>query len=527
MKSRHNSLRERELAYSERTDLRPSEFTVLPCHLFGEECKTMRILIFSLVIWIWGCQSSDTENLDESETGWPPNSDAQSGLDANVYTNADKDAGLQTDVAIDMETDAAIDAYTTADSGATVDTGAHAAADPDARVDTGAYTVADTGTTADTGAHTDAETDADIDTDATMTAAALVADMGIGWNLGNSLDAPEGETAWGNPVTTEVLIRAVAAQGFGVIRLPITWSLHMGPGPDFPIDSTWMDRVDELVSYVLNNGLYAIINLHHDGADNYSGVEWITLNDQDGNITNANSAAVEARFVKVWEQIAARFINHDNRLLFESMNEIHDGYGTPDPGYYDIINNLNQVFVNTVRASGGNNAARCLVVPGYNTNIEYTLAGFVRPTDSVADKLILSVHYYDPWSFAGEASTRVWGAAYPGSDNWGQEDYVQSQFDHLRGQYIDNGLPVIIGEYGAVNNSGAELYRRYYMEYVTKAAKDRGIVPIYWDNGGVGSGSDKFALFDRNSHAVLYPDILDAMMRAAFYDYTIDDIVPP
>ncbi|MBN2801962.1 MAG: cellulase family glycosylhydrolase [Deltaproteobacteria bacterium] len=397
--------------------------------------------------------------------------------------------------------------------------------------DTGVDTVdSDTGVdTVDTDTGVDTvDSDTGSDTDPDMTAAQIVADMNIGWNLGNSLDAEGSETAWNNPIVTRELINAVAAEGFGAVRIPVTWAPHIGPGPNYTIDANWMNRVDEVVGYVLDAGMYAIINLHHDGADAYTAVEWITLNDASGNVTYANNLAVEQKFTTVWTQIADHFKNHSQHLIFESMNEIHDGYGDPQSVYYDIINNLNQVFVDVVRGTGANNSSRALIVPGYNTNINYTVAGFQLPDDSAANKLILTVHYYDPWTFAGEGSTTVWGAAYPGSDDFGQEDYVITQFNKLKTTYIDKGTPVILGEYGAVNVTGYENYRRYYMEYVTKAAHDRGIAPIYWDNGGTGSGADNFGLISRYSpYSELFSDILDAMMRAATSSYSINDISTP
>jgi aryl-phospho-beta-D-glucosidase BglC (GH1 family) len=319
----------------------------------------------------------------------------------------------------------------------------------------------------------------------------------------------------------------VADAGFEIVRIPVTWSLHTGPAPDYAIDETFLTRVEEVVGLAVDSGLYAIINLHHDGADAYAGVEWLTLNAADGSVTDANNSAVRERFVAVWTQLAARFADHGQQLLFESMNEIHDGYDAPDPQYYSIINDLNQAFVDTVRAGGSNNEQRHLVVPGYNTNIDFTVAGFEAPADPTPDRLILSVHYYDPWTYAGEASTNVWGQASPGTDTWGQEPHVVAQFDKLKTTFIDAGLPVLMGEYGAVQQAGFEDYRRYYMEYVSKAAKDRGILPVYWDNGGTGSGMDNFALLDRSTNAELHPTILEAMMRAATSDYALSDVAPP
>ncbi len=361
----------------------------------------------------------------------------------------------------------------------------------------------------------------------THTSPELMSEMGLGWNLGNSLDVPTGETAWGNPRVTPGLLRAVAKAGFNLVRIPVTWSPHTGPGPDYVIEASWLERVAEVVGYARSAGLHAIINVHHDGADGFDGVEWITLNDANGETTEVNNAAVQARFVKVWTQIANHFSGYGEELLFESMNEIHDGYGNPDPRHFTFINELNQQFVNLVRATGGNNAKRHLVVPGYNTNIEHTIKGFKLPEDATPSHLILSIHFYDPYLYALQAKTHTWGKGSPGCDDWGQEDHVVAQFDQLKSTYVDQGVPVIIGEYGATHQEDHKDYRRYYMEYVTKAAADRGIVPVYWDNGGRGSGGEKFALIDRRANNVLYPELMEAMLRAATKSYSLNDIALP
>ena len=294
------------------------------------------------------------------------------------------------------------------------------------------------------------------------TSAELLAKLKLGWNLGNSLDVPDGETAWGNPRVAPELLAAVAKAGFGLVRIPVTWSPHTGPAPGYVIDPNWLQRVDEVVGYARAAGLHAVINLHHDGADNFKGPEWLTLNDASGNTTEENNAAVRTRFVAVWTQIAKHFAGYGEELLFESMNEIHDGYGQPDPRHFTFINELNQQFVNLVRKSGGNNAQRHLVVPGYNTNIDHTLTGFKLPSDPTPKHLVLSVHYYDPYLFALQAKKNTWGSASPGRDDWGQEDFVVRQFDKVKATFIDQGIPVLIGEYGATHQDGFEDYRRYY-----------------------------------------------------------------
>lgn len=352
-----------------------------------------------------------------------------------------------------------------------------------------------------------------------ITSLELVADMGLGWNLGNTLDALPEEISWGNPRATNELIKAVKDAGFKTVRIPITWIDHTGDAPDYEIDEDWMDRVEEVVGYVLDNDMYAIINIHHDGGHGISGM-WLSPKESD-------YEEGIARFTKVWEQISERFKNYSDYLIFESMNEIHDNYKVPTQANNDIIANFNQKFVDIVRASGGNNAKRHLLIPGYNTNIDHTIAGLVMPNDEIEDRLIVSVHFYDPWTFAaqGDNYTLEWGKSGQRVDSWGQEDWVDTIFGKLKSTYIDNNIPVIIGEYGAVVRAeeGHEKYRRYYMEYVTKAAYDNGIMTVYWDNGYNGTSGEAFGLFDRRSNEQLHGDIIEAMVRASSgKDYEIE-----
>ncbi len=363
--------------------------------------------------------------------------------------------------------------------------------------------------------------------DFSRTSPELLATMRPGWNLGNSLDVPDGETKWGNPAATPELFAAVAKAGFKLVRVPVTWTPHLGAAPGYVIDASWLDRVAEVVGYARAAGLYCIINVHHDGADGFKGVGWLSLKDGAGNTTVENNAKVRAQFEAVWTQIAKRFVNHGEELIFESMNEIHDGYGKPDPRHYTFINELNQAFVDIVRASGANNARRHLLVPGYNTNINQTLEGFKLPADPTKSRLSLSVHYYDPYLFTLEAKSHGWGRGAPDKDDWGQEDFVVTQFDKLKARYIDKGVPVILGEYGASYQDGHDDYQRYYLEYVTKAAVDRGIVPVYWDNGGRKGGKDSFALIDREANGVFRPKLMEAILRAATSTYALTDVTPP
>ena len=361
--------------------------------------------------------------------------------------------------------------------------------------------------------------------DFTRTSPELLAKLRLGWNLGNSLDVPNGETAWGNPMATPELFATVAKAGFTLVRIPVTWAQHLGPPPSYVIDPSWLERVAEVVGFARSAGLYSIINLHHDGADGMKEAGWLSLKDANGKTTEENNVAVRAQFVAVWTQIAKYFANQGEELMFESMNEVHDGYGKADPRHLEIVNDLNQAFVNLVRASGGNNTKRHLIVPGYNTNIDETLKAFKLPIDSAKNRLILSVHCYDPYLYALMGQTHTWGRASPNRDDWGQEDYIVAQFDKLKSRYVDQGVPVLIGEYGAVQQDGYEDYRRYYMEDVTQAAVDRGLVPVYWDNGD--RGGKGFALIDRGSNSVVQPKVMEAMLRAATRSYSLKDIALP
>ncbi len=356
-----------------------------------------------------------------------------------------------------------------------------------------------------------------------LSAEEITEKMNLGWNLGNTFDAYSNgraeENAWGNPNVTKELIQAVKANGFDTIRIPVSYLGRTGEAPDYTVEAAWLDRIQEVVDYAMEAGLYTIINIHHDGNNDTANGAWIDCTAED-------QQPIQEKFSKIWEQIAARFAEYDERLIFESMNEIHDGTyqkpsGESGQRFYDNINALNQVFVDTVRASGGKNASRWLLVPGYNTNIDYTIEGFVLPEDPAENRLMVSAHFYDPYQYALEENfnTTVWGKDAEGNCGWGNEDYVDAQFAKLESTYVDNGIPVIIGEYGAIDKHNDE-YRNYYMEYVTKSALDHDLVPVYWDNGY--DGDFGFAIFDRANGGVLHKELLDAMNRASSgKDYTV------
>jgi len=363
-----------------------------------------------------------------------------------------------------------------------------------------------------------------------LTAMEFVASMKIGWNLGNTLEGHNNmnpsETQWQNTVTTQALMNGVAASGFGAVRIPVTWGNKIGPAPDYTIDAAWLNRVATVVEYVHNAGMKAIINIHHDGADSS---HWLSVKTAD--LSGQTKNAMDAKFTAVWTQIAQKFIDTGDFLLFEGFNELHDGsWGDGTTAQRDRVNELSQIFVDTVRAVGGENSNRFLLINGWVTRPSVTVSSLVLPTDPTPNRLVVGIHFYDPYDFTGNATQHEWGNnALPG--NWANESYVQSTFNSVRNKFVNNSIPVIIGEYGAVHQSGSAFaYRKYYMEYVTKYAHDCGFVPFYWDNNGFGSGSEKFGLL-RRTNGVAYDsdaaELLALMIKAVNEDYLLSSIIAP
>jgi endoglucanase len=276
------------------------------------------------------------------------------------------------------------------------------------------------------------------------------------------------------------------------------------------ISASWMARVTEVVGYARNAGLYAIINIHWDGG-------WMQP-------TYANQNQVNARITKFWTQIANNFRNHDDYLLFAGTNEVMiDGdYGTPTVEYYTVQNSFNQTFVNAVRATGGNNAKRHLVVQGFNTNIDHAYNFFTVPTDTAANRLMLEVHYYDPYNFALNENSSIWQWGSIATDSsatetWANESYADAQFQKMKSRFVDGlGMPVIMGEYGAILRTeydSEQRYRTYWNQYITRAAYTRGIVPVYWDNGY--TSNHQFGLFNRSTGAQVYSNLISTIVNAA------------
>lgn len=363
----------------------------------------------------------------------------------------------------------------------------------------------------------------------------FISDMQIGWNLGNALDANNNgvssETAWGNPTITQTLFTKVKEAGFQVVRIPITWLGHIGNAPNYTIEESFLNRVSEVVGYAKNAGLKAIINIHHDGADS---AHWLNIKDAATN-SSANTA-IKNQLYSMWTQIAQKFPNSEDYLIFETMNEIHDGKwgwgdNCNDSGkQYNTLNEWNKICVDAIRNTGAKNF---ISIPGYVTNPTLTMEHLVLPTDEL-NKLFVTVHFYEPNDFTLEAIVPKWGKTVPESElkydnpngegtlTLSGEDAIDSMYKKLYEKYIKNGIPVLVSECGATHQAGYENYRRYYTEYMVKSAHNNELIPILWDNGASGSGRESSGLFNRSngeiySHA---KTIVEAAIKAATTEYT-------
>ncbi|MCL2245138.1 MAG: glycoside hydrolase family 5 protein [Treponema sp.] len=320
----------------------------------------------------------------------------------------------------------------------------------------------------------------------------------IGINLGNTLDAVDNwtdprnptsiETAWGNPRAEQAYFHGVKAQGFDIMRIPVTWVGHIGPAPDYKIEETWLRRVAEVVNMALNARLKAFINVHHDG-NHGTGGGWLFIDKA------ARDSSITDKFEKVWKQIAEYFINYGDNLMFQGFNEIHSGdWGAGNAAQYRIINDWNQRFTNVVRSTGGNNAKRYLLYYGYNTH--YTIATtnfsrFVLPADSAGEgRQIVGFHYYEPVPFVLQVTSVNWGSA-------AEKRAIETAFSAMKQKFIDNNIPVIIGENGPfryINYKGHTGYRAAnapvhqgnrlaYVEHFYTQARINGLVSFFWENG--------------------------------------------
>lgn len=359
---------------------------------------------------------------------------------------------------------------------------------------------------------------------------AILEDMGLGWNLGNSLDATGGsgldtETSWSNPKTTQALIDKVKSLGFNTVRVPVSWGKHVS-GDNYTIDSAWLARVKEVVDYCYKNDMYVILNIHHDTKSSASA-------SGAGYYPRSSAYSSSEKFVtSVWSQVAEYFKDYDYHLIFETLNEprlIGTGYewwfnkwSIPSEvkDAIDCINKLNQKAVDTIRNTGSNNRGRLIMCPGYDASIDgATVSGFKLPTDISGNKnrIAVSVHAYSPYNFAmnvGSGSTSSYTSSI--------KSELQDLFSTLKSTFRDKGIPVVIGEFGSTDKNNTAERVKWATDY-TALAKKNNIPCVLWDNNAFarynGSSivlnSEYHGYINRKDNTVTSPakDVIEALMK--------------
>lgn len=350
----------------------------------------------------------------------------------------------------------------------------------------------------------------------TNSASEIAAKISLGWNLGNSLEAIGGETAWGNPQTTKALIDLVKQSGFNAVRIPCSWNQYLEDSDNAKLSADWLNRVQEVIQYCIDNEMYILLNIHWDGG-------WL-----ENNVTENNKEQNNAKQKAFWEQIAIHLRDFDEHLLFASTNEPN----VEDATQMEVLNSYHQTFINAVRATGGKNVYRTLVVQGPSTDVEKTNTLMTTlPTDPTADRLMAEVHYYTPWQFCGLEEDANWGTMfyYWGQDyhsttdternaTWGEENTMQDLFSLMKSQFVDQGIPVVLGEFGVTRRSNLtgdalELHlasRAYFLKYVVQQSKENGLLPFYWDNGNIGLYGS--GIFDRITTTVSDQQALQGLL---------------
>ncbi|RYG25234.1 glycoside hydrolase family 5 protein [bacterium] len=338
----------------------------------------------------------------------------------------------------------------------------------------------------------------------TLTARNYLGKMSPGINLGNTLEAIPKATSWGNPPPTDAYFKAVRAAGFKSVRIPAAWSQYVDAS--HRIDPTWMAHVTSVVRKATGAGLYVVLNVHWDGG-------WMQP-------TYTRQEEVNQKLTAFWKQIATNFRDFDDRLLFAGTNEVHveGNYGAPKAENAAVQNGFNQTFVNAVRATGGRNRTRWLVVQGYNTNIDHAVKFNVKlPRDVVKGRLMMEVHHYSPYNFTLNEKSDIWQWGAKATDPnatepWANEAYVDAQFASMKKAFVDRGVPVLLGEYSAglkPKYPGMRPYRNEWDRYVTQSAHRYGLVPMFWDIGLEGG------LFNRTTGAQQDSELIKILVKAA------------
>lgn len=346
------------------------------------------------------------------------------------------------------------------------------------------------------------------------------AQVTAGWNLGNQLEcAPPGwnnestnlgcpanhlqaETAWGNPAITQQTLQAVKDAGFNAVRIPIRWQCHITDAETMTISAEWMQRVKEVVGYATELGMKVIINTHHD--------KWL-----ESRPTNYHKETNNQKLALLWTNIANAFKDYDYHLAFAGTNEVHvpNNFSAPTEENLAVQNSYNQVFVNAVRATEGNNAKRHLIVQTYNCNADFGLyGGFKVPNDIESnglDYMSVEVHYYNPWEYCGSATYYYWGLPYQqyGSTPSANEQNLALDFQNYADTWGSKGLGIIIGEWGVTDHWDNTAHQErihenmaYYCKTLVSEARQRGLATFVWDNGTFGNGTEKYGIFDHKDN---------------------------
>lgn len=354
------------------------------------------------------------------------------------------------------------------------------------------------------------------ETGMTDNAVTLASKMTLGWNIGNTFEAPGGETGWGSPLITERYIKFVKQNGFNAIRIPCSWDMHAN-NETAEIDAAWLNRVKEVVQYCTDNDLYVILNIHWDNGWLESGFD--TNGEEEINLVDAKQKAY-------WEQIATTMRDFDGKVMFASANEP----AVDNAENMTTLLRYHQTFVDAVRSTGGKNAYRVLVLQGPTTSTEHTFNLMnTLPTDTVPDKFIIEIHNYTPFQFTALEEDVDWGDMfyYWGADyhsviepernsTWGDESFIEAEFQKMKTKFVDNGIPVIMGEYGAYRrgesaNVPLDLDTHndaidYWLTFNTQKALEYGIIPFFWETGSI---------LDRSSDVVKDQRTIDALIAGS------------
>ena len=319
----------------------------------------------------------------------------------------------------------------------------------------------------------------------------------MGWNLGNALESGGGETAWGNPKTTREMIHAVREAGFNAIRIPVRWTEQLSDASSMTVSNAWLARVKEVVDWALAEDMYVIINTHHE--------EWLDRNPFYSKQTENNR-----KLAALWKCIATYFRDYGERLAFAGTNETTVNWADPTTEHQAVQNSYNQTFVDAVRATGGKNYYRHLVVQTYACSPYHGLNGFTIPNDPVEGRLSVEYHYYDPYGYGlltenPSQNYYYWGKAYKdkGKVPADNEDTQAGLFDRIQNAWGKKGLGVVMGEYGVTNHyqEADKLTQQENMQYYLKTtvsnARKRGFAAFVWDNNGFGNGNEQFGIFKR------------------------------